>query len=227
MKAIIGRKVGMTQVFAQDGTLLPVTVIEVLPNIVLQKKTVEKDGYDALQIGFQERRQSLVTKPQAGHFKKANVTAKQYVKEIQGDELVKYNVGDAVTVDIFQAGEIVDATGTTKGKGFAGVIKRWGFHLGPAAHGSGYHRGIGTLATSGRTNNRIHPGRKMPGHMGNAQKTILNLTVVAVDVEKNALLVKGAVPGSKRALVSIRSAVKTQKNTPEAKTLVNYSLGTK
>ena len=225
MKAIIGRKAGMTQVFAQDGTLIPVTVIEVLPNVVLQKKTKETDGYEALQVGFEEKRETLVNKPQAGHFKKASASPKKFIQEVKGDELVKYQVGDALTVDLFQAGEIVDAVGTTKGKGFQGVIKRWGFHLGPAAHGSGYHRGIGSMATSGRTNNRVHPGRKMPGHMGNRQKTILNLTVVAVDVEKNAMLVKGAVPGPKRGLVTIRSAVQTQKNTPAAKALVDYSKG--
>lgn len=222
MKAIIGRKAGMTQVFAQDGTLIPVSVIEVLPNVVLQKKTLENDGYEALQVGYEDKRENLVNKPEAGHFKKANATAKRFVKEIQGDELTQYNVGDTLTVDMFQAGDIVDAIGVTKGKGFQGVIKRWGFQRGPSSHGSGYHRGIGSMATSGRTNNRVHPGRKMAGRMGHAQKTILNLAVVAVDVERNALLIKGAVPGPKRGLITIRTAVKTQKNTPEAKPLVDY-----
>ncbi len=227
MKAIIGRKVGMTQVFAQDGTLIPVTVIEVAPNVVLQKKTKEIDGYDALQVGIEEKRANLVNKPLAGHFKKANTTTKRYIKEVQGDELSKFNVGESLTVDLFKAGEIVDVIGLTKGHGFQGVIKRWGAQRGPSAHGSGYHRGVGTLATSGRTNNRVHPGKKMPGHMGNNGKTILNLTLVAIDTEKNALLVKGGIPGANRSIVTVRSAVKTQKNTPAAKTLVNYSSSAK
>ena len=223
MKAILGRKVGMTQVFATDGTTIPVTVVEVLPNIVLQKKTVENDGYDALQVGIEDKKENSANKAELGHVKAANTAPKKFVKEIKGDELAKYNVGDAITVDIFQAGEYVDVTGVSKGKGFSGVIKRYGFHIGPKGHGSGYHRGVGTLATNGRTNNRIHPGRKMPGHHGNEGKTILNLTVVAVMPEKNALLVKGAIPGANKSLVVVRSAVKSHKNVPAAKTLVNYA----
>ena len=222
MKAILGRKVGMTQVFATDGTTIPVTVVEVLPNIVLQKKTIENDGYDALQVGIEDKRENLANKAELGHVKAANTAPKKFVKELQGDELAKYNVGDEITVDIFQAGEYVDVTGVSKGKGFSGVIKRYGFHIGPKGHGSGYHRGVGTLATNGRTNNRIYPGRKMPGHHGNETKTILNLTVVAVMPEKNALLIKGAIPGANKSVVVVRSAVKSHRNVPAAKTLVSY-----
>lgn len=223
MKSIIGRKVGMTQVFTTDGVLIPVTVIEVLPNVVLQVKTVESDGYAALQVGIEEQRVSLTNKPEAGIFAKAGTTPKQIVKEIQGDELAKYQVGQAVTVDLFKAGEVVDVQGVTKGKGFSGAVKRWGFTIGPKGHGSGYHRGIGSMATSGRTNNRVHPGKKMSGHHGNYTRTILNLEVVAVDTAKNALLVKGAVPGPKRGVVTIRTAVQTQAKLPAAKELVSYA----
>ncbi len=223
MKAILGRKVGMTQVFATDGTLIPVTVVEVLPNVVLQKKTVEKDGYSALQLGYEDKKEKSANKAELGHLAKANTTPKQFYREVKGDELEGYEVGQEIKVDIFKAGDLVDVTGRNKGKGFQGSIKRHGFTKGPMGHGSGYHRGIGSLATNGRTNNRIHPGTKMPGHMGDEQVTVLNLTVVAVDVEKNALLIKGALPGANKSLVTIRSAVKYTKNVPAAKTLVDYS----
>ena len=223
MKSILGRKVGMTQVFTTEGTMIPVTVVEVLPNVVLQKKTVEKDGYEALQVGYEERRENITSKPLKGVFAKANTSTKQFVKEIKGDELNKYNVGDSVTVDIFNAGEVVDVVGTSKGKGFSGSIKKFGYSIGPKGHGSGYHRGVGSMATVGRTNNRVHPGKKMPGHFGNEQSTVLNLEVVSVDTAKNAILIKGCIPGPNKGLVTIRSAVKTQKKSPKAKTLVNYS----
>ena len=223
MKSIIGRKVGMTQVFTTEGAMIPVTVVEVLPNVVLQKKTVEKDGYEALQVGYEEKRENITAKPLMGIFTKANTTAKQFVREIKGDELNAYEVGQSVTADLFKAGEVVDVVGTSKGKGFSGSVKRHGNKIGPKGHGSGYHRGVGSMATVGRTNNRIHPGKKMPGHDGNEQSTILNLEVVSVDVEKNAILVKGCIPGPNKGLVTIRSAVKAQKRTPKAKTLVNYS----
>ena len=223
MKAILGRKVGMTQVFTTDGKMIPVTVVEVLPNVVLQKKTKETDGYEALQVGIEDKRESLANKPELGIAKKANTTPKQFVKEVSGDEMVNYNVGDEVKVDIFKAGELVDVIATSKGKGFSGMHKRAGFALGPMAHGSGYHRGVGSIATVGLTNNRIHPGRILPGHHGNKQATVQNLTVVSVDVEKNVILVKGAIPGPKKAVVTIRSAVKTTKNVPAAKELVNYN----
>ena len=223
MKSILGRKVGMTQVFTTEGAMIPVTVVEVLPNVVLQKKTTEKDGYEALQVGYEERRENITSKPMKGIFTKANTTAKQFIKEIKGDELSSYEVGQSVTADLFKAGEIVDVIGTSKGKGFSGAIKRFGYSIGPKGHGSGYHRGSGSFATVGRTNNRIHPGKKMAGHDGNEQSTILNLEVVSVDATKNAILVKGCIPGPNKGLVTIRSAVKAQKNSPKAKTLVNYS----
>ncbi len=223
MKSILGRKVGMTQVFTTDGVMIPVTVVEVLPNVVLQKKTNEKDGYEALQIGYEEKRENITNKPLKGIFKKANTSTKQFIKEIKGDELNGYDVGQAVTAEIFKSGDVVDVIGTSKGKGFSGSVKRHGNKIGPKGHGSGYHRGVGSMATVGRTNNRIHPGKKMPGHDGNEQVTILNLEVVSVDAAKNAILVKGCIPGPNRGLVTIRSAVKTQKKSPKVKTLVNYS----
>lgn len=223
MKAILGRKVGMTQVFTTDGTMIPVTVVEVLPNVVLQKKTKETDGYEALQVGIEDKRESLATKPELGHVSKANTAPKQFIRELKGDEMTKYNVGDEVKVDIFNAGELVDVIGTTKGKGFSGMHTRKGFSLGPAAHGSGYHRGVGSIATVGLTNNRIHPGRILPGHHGFYTRTIQNLTVVSVDASKNVMLVKGAIPGANKSLVTIRSAVKFTKNVKPAKELVNYN----
>lgn len=222
MKAILGRKAGMTQVFATNGEMIPVTVVEVLPNVVLQKKSKEVDGYESLQLGYEDKRVSLATKADLGRYAKANTTPKRFVKEVQGDEMMKYNVGDVIPVDLFAAGEVVDVIGKSKGKGFSGVIKRYGFKRGPSAHGSGFHRGIGTLATNGRTNNRIHPGRKMPGHHGNYTTTVLNLEVVAVDASKNAILIKGAIPGPNKGLVTVRTAVKAQKKMPVVKTLVNY-----
>lgn len=223
MKAILGRKVGMTQVFATDGTILPVTVIEVLPNVVLQKKTMEKDGYEAIQLGYEDKKENQANKAELGHVKAANTAPKKYLREVKGEEMYKYNVGDVVAVDIFQAGELVDVTAKTKGHGFTGAVKRWNNAIGPRGHGSGYHRGPGSLATSGRYNNTVRAGMHMPGHYGFEQVTTLNLTVVAVDASKNALLIKGSVPGAKKSLVTIRSAVKFTKNVPAAKTLVDYS----
>lgn len=221
MKQIVGRKMGMTQVFATDGTMYPVTVIEVLPNVVTQKKTMEKDGYEAIQVGYEDKKENRANKAEKGIFAKANTTPKYELKELKGDEMVKYNVGDVITADIFQAGEVIDVIGTSKGRGFAGAIKRYGYAIGPKGHGSGYHRGSGSYATIGRTNNRIHPGKKSAGHHGNKSATILNLVVVAVDASKNALLVKGAVPGPRKSIVTVRSAVKANKGSKEIKTLVN------
>ena len=212
---------GMTQVFATDGTMYPVTVIEVLPNVVTQKKTIEKDGYEAIQVGYEEKKENRANKAEKGIFAKANTTPKYELRELKGDEMAKYNVGDSITVDIFQAGDVIDVTGTSKGKGFSGAIKRYGYTIGPKGHGSGYHRGSGSYATIGRTNNRIHPGKKSAGHHGNKTATILNLVVVAVDASKNALLVKGAIPGPTKSIVTVRSAVKTQKGAKVIKTLVN------
>ena len=212
---------GMTQVFATDGTMYPVTVIEVLPNVVTQKKTIEKDGYEAIQVGYEEKKENRANKAEKGIFAKANTTPKYELRELKGDEMAKYNVGDSITVDIFQAGDVIDVTGTSKGKGFSGAIKRYGYTIGPKGHGSGYHRGSGSYATIGRTNNRIHPGKKSACHHGNKTATILNLVVVAVDASKNALLVKGAIPGPTKSIVTVRSAVKAQKGAKVIKTLVN------
>lgn len=212
---------GMTQVFATDGTMYPVTVIEVLPNVVTQKKTIEKDGYEAIQVGYEEKKENRANKAEKGIFAKANTTPKYELRELKGDEMAKYNVGDSITVDIFQVGDVIDVTGTSKGKGFSGAIKRYGYTIGPKGHGSGYHRGSGSYATIGRTNNRIHPGKKSAGHHGNKTATILNLVVVAVDASKNALLVKGAIPGPTKSIVTVRSAVKAQKSAKVIKTLVN------
>lgn len=210
MKEIIGRKMGMTEVFAEDGTMYAVTVIEVLPNVVTQVKTIEKDGYHALQVGIEEKKESKVNKAERGHFTKAGVKATKILKEIKGDELAGYNVGDEVKADIFKAGDIVDVIGVSKGRGYAGVIKRWGHHIGPKGHGSGYHRGQGSFANNGRNNARVIPGKKMSGHHGNKSATILNQLVVEVNAEKNYILVRGSVPGAKKSIVTIRSAVKAQ-----------------
>ncbi|MDR0831921.1 MAG: 50S ribosomal protein L3 [Bacillales bacterium] len=223
MKSLIGYKIGMTQVFLEDGQAVPVTVVEVEPNVVLQNRTVEKDGYVALQVGITDVAEKGKNKPELGHFKKVGVTPKRIVKEIKGDELSAYKVGDEIRADLFKAGELVDVTGITKGKGFMGVVKTYGFRIGPQAHGSGFHRGVGSLATAGRTNNRIHPGRKMPGHHSHHQKTMLNLQVVAIDLEHNAILIKGAIPGPNKSLVTIRSAIKFTKNVKPISALVDYS----
>ncbi len=220
-KSLVGRKMGMTQVFATDGTQYPVTVIEVLPNVVTQVKTMEKDGYEAVQVGYEDKKEQRCTKAELGIFKKAGVAPKYELVELQFSDK-KYNVGDEIKADIFEAGEMIDVTGVSKGKGFAGAIKRWHYTIGPKGHGSGYHRGVGTLATNGRCNNRIHPGKKMAGHHGNEQATILNLMIVKVDMENNAILVKGAVPGPKKGIVTIRTAVKNQ-NKAEVKEIVNYA----
>ncbi len=208
-KGILGRKVGMTQVFDNAGNLIPVTVIAVTPNVVLQKKTVETDGYEAVQLGFMDKRATLVNKPLTGHTQKAGTTPKRYIKEIRLPEMMGYEVGQEVKCDIFTAGEYVDVTGTSKGKGFAGVIKHYGFRMGPNSHGSKYHRGIGSLGTMDPA--RIFKGKKMPGRMGHDTITIQSLSVVRADVENNILLVRGNVPGPRKSLLIIKSAVKKSK----------------
>lgn len=210
MKQIIGRKMGMTEVFAKDGTMYAVTVIEVLPNVVTQVKTLEKDGYEALQVGFEEKKESRANKAEKGHFAKAGVPVMQVLGEIKGDELTNYKVGDKITADIFKAGDVVDVIGTSKGRGYAGTVKRWGHKIGPKGHGSGYHRGQGSFANNGRNNARVIPGKKMSGHHGNLSATILNQLVVETNAEKNYILVRGSVPGAKKSLVVVRSAIKTQ-----------------
>lgn len=215
-KGILGKKIGMTQVFTNDGVLVPVTVIEVKPNVVLQKKTMETDGYEAVQLGYDDKRISLANKPEIGHAAKANTTPKRFIKEIAGKELNVFAVGQEVKANIFVEGELVDVTGTSKGKGFAGGVKRHGFGRGPMAHGSGYHRGIGSLGE--RTGARIYKGRKMPGRMGGETVTIQNLEIVKIDLEKNVMLIKGNVPGAKNSYVVITNAVKANNSAinPEA-----------
>ena len=217
MKSIIGRKMGMTEVFASDGTMYPVTVIEVLPNTVVQKKTIEKDGYEALQIGYEDIKESRLNKPELTKFKKLGIAPKAHLYELKGDEIYGKNVGDTLTCDMFKAGDVVDVIGTTKGH--SGTIKKYGNHIGPKAHGSGYHRQIGSLANNGRDNNRVIPGKTMSGHWGPEQATIQNVTVIESNPEKGYILVKGGVPGTKKAIVMIRSAILAQFGKPEVKPL--------
>ncbi|MFA5283713.1 MAG: 50S ribosomal protein L3 [Bacilli bacterium] len=221
MKAIIGRKMGMTEVFAKDGTMYAVSVVEVLPNEVTQVKEVEKDGHAALQIGYEDEKETRLNKCEKGIFAKAKVSPKKHLAEIHGDEMNKYKVGDKITASLFHVGDVVDVIGTSKGKGFSGTIKRWGHKIGPKGHGSGYHRGQGSFANNGRTNNRVIPGKKMSGHAGNQQSTILNLVVIEVNDEKNYILIKGAIPGPRRSLVTIRSAIKAQRHKPVVKELAS------
>lgn len=209
MKAIIGRKMGMTQVFAEDGTMYAVSVVEVLPNVVTQLKTVETDGYNAIQVGYEDKKESRANKPEKGIFAKAGSTPKYHLFELEGDELSGLKLGDEIKADLFKDGDVIDVIGTSKGKGFSGNIKRYHHKIGPKAHGSGYHRGVGSMATSGRIQT-TPPGKKMPGHHGNSKSTVLNLVVVKVLPEKNAILIKGAIPGPTKSIVKIRSAVKAQ-----------------
>ena len=219
MKGILGRKVGMTEVFTTDGKLIPVTVIEVEPNVVTQIKTTEKDGYNSIQLGAFDKREKLSNKPEMGHIKKANTTPKRFLKEIKGLDVSSYEVGQVISVDLFEAGELVDVTGTSKGKGFAGTIKRHNFSRGPMAHGSHYHRAVGSRGPMRPM--RVLKGKKLPGHMGNETVTIQNLEIIAVDVENSCLLVSGNVPGPKKGYVLVRSAIKGA-NKNEAKELVSY-----
>jgi len=207
MKGILGRKLGMTQVFAADGSVVPVTVIEAGPSVVLQKKNLENDGYEAIQLGFADKREKLANKPETGHAKKAGTAPKRFVREIRGVNLAEYEVGQELKADIFAEGEFVDVTGISKGKGTAGAIKRWGFQRGKMTHGSKYHRGNGSLATI-RDANRVPKGKKMHGRMGAETITIQNLEVVKVDAERNVLLVKGSVPGPRNSFLKIRQSVK-------------------
>lgn len=203
-KGILGRKIGMTQVFAENGDLIPVTVVQAVPNIVLQKKTVETDGYEAVQLGFEDKREKLSNKPEKGHTAKANTEPKRFIRELRGAN--ELEVGQEVKVDIFAEGETVDVTGISKGKGFQGAIKRHGQSRGPMSHGSRYHRRPGSMGPVDPA--RVFKGKLLPGRMGGEQITVQNLQIVKVDVERNLLLIKGNVPGAKKALVKIKSAVK-------------------
>ena len=207
-KALLGKKVGMTQIFDENGKVIPVTVIEAGPCTVVQIKTKDADGYEAVQLGFGEVKAKKVTKPAAGHFKKANVEPKKHLREFRLEE-ISYNVGDELKADVFTAGESVDITGTTKGKGFQGVIKRHGQSRGPMGHGSMYHRRPGSMGPTS-TPGRVFKGKKLPGHMGMQQVTIQNLEIVSVDLDKNVILVKGSVPGNKGAILKIKDSVKSK-----------------
>ena len=209
-KAILATKVGMTQIFNEDGTLVPVTVLQAGPCAVTQIKTVENDGYSAVQVGFVDKRAKLVSKPVKGHFDKAGVSYKRYVREFRFENAEEYSVKDEIKADIFAAGDKIDATAISKGKGFQGAIKRLGQSRGPMAHGSKFHRHQGSNG-SATTPGRVFKGKGMPGHMGNKQVTIQNLEVVKVDAENNLILVKGAVPGPKKSLVTLKETVKTDK----------------
>ena len=214
MKQIIGRKMGMTEVFAKDGTMYAVTVVEVLPNVVTQVKTKEKDGYEAIQVGFEEKKESKANKAEKGHFAKAGVPVMKVLAEVKGDEMAGYKVGDKITADLFKAGDIVDVVGTSKGHGYTGAIKRWNMTIGVKGHGHSWHRTQGSMANMGLIQ-RITPGKRMSGHSGNQSATILNQLVVEANAEMNYILIRGSVPGAKKSLVLIRSAVKTQLGKPE------------
>ncbi|WP_127595285.1 50S ribosomal protein L3 [Paenibacillus lautus] len=206
MKGILGRKLGMTQVFTPEGVVIPVTVIEAGPCVVLQKKDLENDGYEAIQVGFSDKKENRSNKPEAGHAKKANTAPKRYIREIRGVDLASVEVGQELKADVFAEGEFVDVTGISKGKGFQGVIKRWGQSRGPMSHGSRYHRRPGSMGSIQA--NRVPKGKRLPGHMGNETVTIQKLEVVKVDAERNVILVKGSIPGPKKGFVQIKETVK-------------------
>ena len=206
-KAILGKKIGMTQVFTEDGNLVPVTVIQAGPCPVVQKKTVEVDGYSAVQLGFEDKKESRSNKPEKGHFQKAGIPVKKFLKEFKLDNADELNVGDVLDVEQFADGDVLDVTGTSKGHGYAGTIKRWGTHRGPMTHGSHYHRGPGSLGACSDPS-RVFKGKKLPGHYGVDKVTIQNLDLVKVDKERNLLLVKGSVPGPKGGLLVVKNAVK-------------------
>ena len=209
-KAILATKVGMTQIFNENGALVPVTVLQAGPCVVTQVKTAENDGYKAVQVGFVDKRDKLVSKPVKGHFDKAGVSYKRYVREFRLENAEEYSVKDEIKADIFATGDKIDATAISKGKGFQGAIKRHGQHRGPMAHGSKFHRHQGSNG-SATTPGRVFKGKGMPGQMGNKQITVQNLEVVKIDAENNLILVKGAVPGPKKCLVTVREAVKVER----------------
>ena len=209
-KGIIGKKIGMTQIFDEKGNVIPVTVIEAGPCVVAQVKTEETDGYNAIQLGFGEIKDKHINKPEAGHFAKAKLANKKHLREFKVEGIENYKVGDEIKADVFEAGEKIDVQGTSKGKGFQGVIKRHGQHRGPMGHGSMYHRRPGSMGSTS-TPGRVFKGKNLPGHMGRVTVTIQNLDVVRVDMDKNVILVKGSVPGPKGAILKVKSAVKASK----------------
>ncbi|MBR2901674.1 MAG: 50S ribosomal protein L3 [Clostridia bacterium] len=205
---ILGTKIGMTQIFDESGLSIPVTVVKSGPCTVVQVKTTEKDGYDAVKVGYGECKEKALNKPDMGQFKKNGLTATRYLREFRLDDCSKYNCGDVIKVeDMFNNGDKVDVTGTSKGKGYQGTVKRYGMHIGPKAHGSKYHRGVGSMGPT-TTPGKVAKGKRMPGRMGGKRSTILNLDVVKVDAERGLLLIRGAVPGAKGSLLVIRNAVK-------------------
>ena len=206
-KGLIGKKIGMTQIFDEKGNVIPVTVVEAGPCVVAQVKTVDNDGYEAIQLGFGDVKDKHINKPEKGHFVKANLTAKKHLREFRLDSIEGVKVGDELKANVFEAGEKVDVQGITKGKGFQGVIKRHGQHRGPMGHGSMYHRRPGSMGACS-TPSRVFKGKKLPGHMGRLKVTVQNLDVVKVDMDKNVILIKGSVPGAKGAILKIKSAVK-------------------
>lgn len=206
-KAIIGKKVGMTQIFDENGRVIPVTVVEAGPCVVVQKKTVETDGYDAIQVGFGELREKLVNKPRKGHFAKAGVSLRRTLKEFRMEDVANYNVGDKIKVDTFEIGDKVDVSGVSKGKGFQGTIKRWNASRGPMSHGSKFHRAPGSMGAASDPS-RTFKNKRMPGHMGAKNTTVLNLEVVKIMPEKNIILIKGGIPGPNKGTVVIRNSVK-------------------
>ena len=219
MKGILGRKIGMTQVFSKDGKLVPVTVIEVEPNVVTQVKTIENDGYNAIQLATVSVKEKHSNKASMGHTKKANTAPKRFLKEIRGVDTNSYTLGQELTASLFEAGEVVDVTGISKGKGYQGVIKKNNQSRGPMGHGSKYHRGVGSLGTM--LPKRVLKGKALPSHMGDVQTTIQNLEIIKVDMDENCILVKGSVPGAKKSLVLNKTAVKTDKKN-EAFDLISY-----
>ena len=206
---VYGKKIGMTQIFSEDGTAIPVTAVVVEPLTIVAKKTVAKEGYNAIVVSFGEIKEKKLNKPVKGHFAKANVTPKKHLREFRVDSVEEVKVGDELKADVFAAGDKIDIQGTSKGKGYQGVIKRWNYHLGPAAHGSGYHRGTGSMGSIQPA--RIKPGKKLPGRMGGVTKTVQNLEFVKYDAENNVILIKGNVPGAKNSYVVVTNAVKAKK----------------
>jgi len=208
-RAILGRKIGMTQLFESDGRVHPVTVIEAGPCYVVQKKSQARDGYEAIQVGFGEMRERLATRANAGHYARSRVKPRKYLREFRVESSDSFELGQEIRVDQWSSGDLVDVTGTSRGRGFAGTIKRWNFHRGPMSHGSMYHRRVGSLGATAPA--RVFKGRKMPGRLGGERTTTLGLTVVRVDPERNLIMVKGAVPGARGGLVTIRDSVKAKK----------------
>ncbi|GAA0127303.1 MULTISPECIES: 50S ribosomal protein L3 [Clostridium] len=206
-KAIMGKKLGMTQIFDENKKVVPVTVVEAGPCVVIQKKTVETDGYEAVKVAFGDIREKLVNKPTKGQFEKAGVAVKRHIKEFRLEDMSNIEVGAEIKADTFAAGDKIDVSGISKGKGFQGVIKRWNFHRGPMSHGSKFHRAVGSMGASSDPS-RTFKNKKMPGHMGNVNTTVLNLEIVRVIPEKNIILIKGGIPGPNKGLVVIRDAVK-------------------